>query len=67
MVIAVPPSRLGEIQQIMPALEAMCVPTRVILDLGVGVSIRDKLFDFWRGSDVRPSSDAGRVCFVCRF
>jgi Undecaprenyl-phosphate glucose phosphotransferase len=46
VVIAVPASRLGEIQHIMPALEAMCVPTRIILDLGVGVSIRDRLFDF---------------------
>jgi Undecaprenyl-phosphate glucose phosphotransferase len=46
VVIAVPASRLGEIQKIMSALEGMYVPTRVILDLGVGVSIRDRLFDF---------------------
>jgi Undecaprenyl-phosphate glucose phosphotransferase len=46
VVIALPVSRLGEIQKIMPTLEALCVPTRVILDFGVGVSIRDRLFDF---------------------
>ena len=46
VVIALPVSRLGEIQKIMPTLEALCVPTRIILDLGVGVSIRDRLFDF---------------------
>ena len=46
VVIAFPASRLGEIQKVMSALEVLCVPVRVILDLGVGVSIRNRLFDF---------------------
>jgi Undecaprenyl-phosphate glucose phosphotransferase len=46
VVMAVPASRLGEIQKIASALESMYVPMRVILDIGVGVSIRDRLFDF---------------------
>ena len=46
VVIALPASRLGEVQKVMSALEALCVPARVILDLGAGVSLRDKLFDF---------------------
>ena len=46
VVIALPASRLGEVQKVMSALEVLCVPARVILDLGAGVSLRDRLFDF---------------------
>jgi Undecaprenyl-phosphate glucose phosphotransferase len=46
VVIALPASRLGEVEKVMSVLEVLCVPARVILDLGAGVSLRDKLFDF---------------------
>ncbi len=67
VVIAVPASRLGEIQEIMSALEGMYVPTRVILDLGGGVSIRDRLFDFggvqMLDLEATPAESASYVVF----
>jgi Undecaprenyl-phosphate glucose phosphotransferase len=46
VVIALPASRLGEVEKVMSELEVLGVPARVILDLGAEVSLRDKLFDF---------------------
>ena len=45
IVIALPAPRLIEIQQLAPALKRLCVPTRVVIDLGEGVGIRDRLID----------------------
>jgi exopolysaccharide biosynthesis polyprenyl glycosylphosphotransferase len=67
VVIAVPTSRLGEIQKSTSALEGMYVPMRVILDLGVGVSIRDRLFDFggvqMLDLEATPAESASYVVF----
>jgi len=43
-VIALPPSRLGEISALMSRLERLCVPVRAILDFGEGISISERLF-----------------------
>jgi Undecaprenyl-phosphate glucose phosphotransferase len=45
VIIALPASRLSDVPKIAPALEKLCVPTRVVIDLGEGVGIRDKLID----------------------
>src|SRR5579863_688025 len=45
VVIALPAARLIDIQKVTPALEKLCVPTRVVVDLGEGVGIRDRLID----------------------
>ena len=45
VVIALPAARLIDIQKVTPALERLCVPTRVVVDLGEGVGIRDRLID----------------------
>jgi FlaA1/EpsC-like NDP-sugar epimerase len=45
VVIALPAARLSEVQRVAPALEKLCVPTRVVVDLGEGVGIRDRLID----------------------
>src|ERR1022692_847186 len=45
IVIALPAARLSDVQKISPALEKLCVPTRVVIDLGDGVGIRDRLID----------------------
>jgi Undecaprenyl-phosphate glucose phosphotransferase len=45
IVIALPAARLIEIQKLAPALKRLCVPTRVVIDLGEGVGIRDRLID----------------------
>jgi exopolysaccharide biosynthesis polyprenyl glycosylphosphotransferase len=49
------------------ALEVLCVPARVILDLGAGVSLRDKLFDFggvqMLDLEATPAESASYVVF----
>ena len=45
VIIALPAVRLSDVQKIAPALEKLCVPTRVVIDLGEGVGIRDRLID----------------------
>ena len=44
-IIALPAVHLSDVQKIAPALEKLCVPTRVVIDLGEGVGIRDRLID----------------------
>jgi Undecaprenyl-phosphate glucose phosphotransferase len=45
VVIALPAARLSDVQRVAPALSKLCVPTRVVIDLGDGVGIRDRLID----------------------
>ncbi|MGA7753602.1 MAG: undecaprenyl-phosphate glucose phosphotransferase [Candidatus Sulfotelmatobacter sp.] len=45
VIIALPAGRLSDVQKVAPALEKLCVPTRVVVDLGEGVVIRDRLID----------------------
>jgi Undecaprenyl-phosphate glucose phosphotransferase len=57
VIIALPSARLGDVQKIAPALEKLCVPTRLVLDLGEGVVIRDRLIDLGdiHMLDLRPT------------
>ena len=69
VVIALPASRLSDVQQIAPALEKLCVPTRVVVDLGEGVGIRDRLIDLGgiHMLDLRPMlSETGPYLFQKR-
>jgi exopolysaccharide biosynthesis polyprenyl glycosylphosphotransferase len=69
VVIALPATRLSEVQQIAPALEKLCVPTRVVVDLGDGVGIRDRLIDLGgiHMLDLRPTlSETGPYLFQKR-
>src|SRR6202035_4133494 len=69
VVIALPASRLSEVQQVAPALEKLCVPTRVVVDLGEGVGIRDRLIDLGgiHMLDLRPTlSETGPYLFQKR-
>ena len=45
VVIALPAARLSDVQRVAPALKKLCVPTRVVIDLGDGVGVRDRLID----------------------
>jgi len=45
VVIAMPPSQLGELPSVLSRLERLSVPVRAVLDLGQGVVIREALFD----------------------
>jgi len=57
VIVALPAARLTEIQTIAPTLEKLCVPTRVVIDLGDGVVLRDRLIDLGgiRMLDLRPT------------
>src|SRR6202035_1467739 len=69
VVIALPANRLSEVQRVAPALEKLCVPTRVVVDLGEGVGIRDRLIDLGgiHMLDLRPMlSETGPYLFQKR-
>ena len=69
VVIALPAARLSDVQKIAPALEKLCVPTRVVIDLGEGVGIRDRLIDLGgiHMLDLRPTlSETGPYLFQKR-
>lgn len=69
IVIALPAARLSEVQKIAPVLEKLCVPTRVVIDLGEGVVLRDRLIDLggFHMLDLRPSlAETGSYLFQKR-
>jgi Undecaprenyl-phosphate glucose phosphotransferase len=69
IVIALPAARLSDVQRISPALEKLCVPTRVVIDLGDGVGIRDRLIDLGgiHMLDLRPTlAETGSYLFQKR-
>jgi len=57
VIIALPAARLSEVEKIAPQLEKLCVPTRVVIDLGDGVVLRDRLIDLGgiHMLDLRPT------------
>ena len=69
IIIALPAARLSEVQRIAPALEKLCVPTRVVIDLGEGVFLRDRLIDLGgiHMLDLRPTlAETGPYLFQKR-
>lgn len=69
VIIALPAGRLSDVQQIAPALEKLCVPTRVVIDLGEGIGIRDRLIDLGgiHMLDLRPTlAETGPYLFEKR-
>ncbi len=69
VIIALPAERLSEVQKIAPTLERLCVPTRVVLDLGEGVGLRDRLIDLGgiHMLDLRPTlAETGPYLFEKR-
>jgi Undecaprenyl-phosphate glucose phosphotransferase len=69
VIIALPSGRLSDVQKIRPALEKLCVPTRVVLDLGEGVGVRDRLIDLGgiHMLDLRPTlAESGPYLFQKR-
>ena len=66
VIIALPAARLNDVQKIAPLLEKLCVPTRVVIDLGEGVVLRDRLIDLggFHMLDLRPSlAETGSYLF----
>jgi Undecaprenyl-phosphate glucose phosphotransferase len=69
IIIALPPSRLADVQKITPSLEKLCVPTRVVIDLGEGVGLRERLIDLGgiHMLDLRPTlAESGPYLFQKR-
>jgi len=69
VIIALPAARLKDVQKIAPLLEKLCVPTRVVIDLGEGVVLRDRLIDLggFHMLDLRPTlAETGSYLFQKR-
>ncbi|HEV3511167.1 MAG TPA: undecaprenyl-phosphate glucose phosphotransferase [Candidatus Sulfotelmatobacter sp.] len=69
VIIALPAGRLSDVQRVAPALEKLCVPTRVVIDLGEGVGLRDRLIDLGgiHMLDLRPTlAETGPYLFQKR-
>jgi lipopolysaccharide/colanic/teichoic acid biosynthesis glycosyltransferase len=45
VIVALPPKRLNEVQKISRSLEKLCAPTRVVIDLGESVGVRNRLIN----------------------
>jgi hypothetical protein len=54
---ALPTNRIGDVQRITPSLEKLCVPTRVVIDIGDTIGIRTRLIDLGgiRMFDLKPT------------
>ena len=69
IIIALPAARLRDVQTIAPILEKLCVPTRVVIDLGEGITLRDRLIDLGgiHMLDLRPNlAETGSYLFQKR-
>ncbi len=69
VIIALPAGRLSDVQIIAPALEKLCVPTRVVVDLGERVNVRDRLIELGgiHMLDLRPTlAESGPYLFEKR-
>ena len=69
VIIALPAGRLSDVQRIAPALEKLCVPTRVVVDLGERVNVRDRLIELGgiHMLDLRPTlAESGPYLFEKR-
>ena len=47
ILVVLPPARQGETQRILEVLYHLCIPARMVLDLGEGVFVADRIFDFY--------------------
>jgi Undecaprenyl-phosphate glucose phosphotransferase len=69
VIIALPAARLKDVRRITPLLEKLCVPTRVVVDLGDEVVLRDRLIDLagFHMLDLRPTlAETGSYLFQKR-
>ena len=45
VVIALPPDRLKDVSRVAKPLDKLCVPVRLVMDLGESIGVRDRLID----------------------
>jgi Undecaprenyl-phosphate glucose phosphotransferase len=69
IIIALPSARISDVRRITPSLEKLCVPTRVVIDLGDNVGVRNRLIDLGgiRMLDLQPTlAESGSYLFQKR-
>jgi exopolysaccharide biosynthesis polyprenyl glycosylphosphotransferase len=56
LLIALPPGRLGEAKELLQVVQHLCIPGRLVLDLGDGAFMPERIFDYHGIPllDVRP-------------
>jgi Undecaprenyl-phosphate glucose phosphotransferase len=47
VLVALPPDRLGDAKKILQIVQHLCIPARLVLDLGEGVFLPDRIFDYY--------------------
>jgi exopolysaccharide biosynthesis polyprenyl glycosylphosphotransferase len=47
IVVALSPQRLGEAKEILKIVQHLCIPARLVLDLGEGVFVPERIFDYY--------------------
>ena len=47
VLLALPSNRFAEFQQVTERVKHLCVPARAVLDIGEGLFVPERLFDFW--------------------
>jgi Undecaprenyl-phosphate glucose phosphotransferase len=56
IIVALPPERMFEAQTILQTVQHLCIPARMVFDLGEGVFVPERIFDYYGIPllDVRP-------------
>ena len=56
LLVALPPDRLGEAKKLLQVIQHLCIPARLVLDLGEGIFLPDRIFDYYGTTllDIRP-------------
>jgi Undecaprenyl-phosphate glucose phosphotransferase len=56
LLVALPPEHLGEAKKVLQVVQHLCIPARLVLDLGEGVFLPERIFDYYGIPllDVRP-------------
>ncbi len=56
IIVALPPERMSEAQTILQTVQHLCIPARMVLDLGEGIFVPERIFDYYGIPllDVRP-------------
>lgn len=56
LLICVPPEQIGRSQDVVKAVQHLCIPARMVVDLGEGIFAPDRVFDFYGIPllDIRP-------------
>jgi len=56
VLICLPPEEIGHSHEIVRAIQHLCVPARMVLDLGEGIFVPDRVYDYYGVPllDIRP-------------